>query len=734
MNEPTGAATPQVLADLYDRLYRAIRAVDNNHVIVMEGIWDWETLPNPADYNWQNVMYQFHYYCPMIAEPQKAGDPVAVMGQSCAAYGSMATQLDYQKAFIDAKLRNSLQNLYQVPVMVGEFSAHDNKLAWDYYVQTFNAQKWSWTVWSYKDRSSPSNWAVVNHANYDEDLPKFRAVEADGSLGDSYADLLRKLSKYATADYHVANWTLQEILKTNAIFPTYQTNKPEIFALSSQEITSPATFVITGRNFGASQGSSTVKINGLDLTPIHWADHQIEVNFPTGQSLGRKGVVVTTSQGSSSAADMIVGAPKATRGFAGIQPANDGSFTISGYGMCDTPGTVEFLPAVCLASPLESAICNKGDAAITFWSENLIKGYVPPDYALGSFGGAKVHCAYGGELYPTMISDNQSPVLNPIANRVVNEGALLSFETSVSDPDGNALTYSAVGLPSGAVFVNQNFSWTPSYSQSGKYNVIFRVSDGLADVEQAVLITVVDVPLPDLMVSAFSGPSAGFTGGRISVRNTIKNLGKVASGSPVTVGIYLSEDDVITAADMRIYWRTTTSLSAGSWNTLLSTVTIPSTLKPGRYYLGAIVDYNNVWLESDEHNNAVVGDPLVITPGVDLLVTAVNSVATAVGGTTIVVHDTVANQGSGSVSSFYVGLYLSKDQNITTSEIYLGRRKINSLAIGEINSAETGVTLPANLSGGTYYIGAIADYTKWRLEQNEMNNSLAGNRIAVTAN
>ena len=48
---------------------------------------------------------------------------------------------------------------------------------------------------------------------------------------------------------------------------------------------------------------------------------------------------------------------------------------------------------------------------------------------------------------------NQPPTLDPIGNKSVNEGSLLEFTISATDPDtGDTLTYSASNLPSGATF------------------------------------------------------------------------------------------------------------------------------------------------------------------------------------------------------------------------------------------------------------------------------------------
>jgi uncharacterized protein YkwD/PKD repeat protein len=101
----------------------------------------------------------------------------------------------------------------------------------------------------------------------------------------------------------------------------------------------------------------------------------------------------------------------------------------------------------------------------------------------------------------TVTNVNQAPILNSIGAKTVSEGSLLSFTLSATDPDGNTLTYSAGGVPTGASF-NANtrtFSWTPTTTQSGSYQVTFTVTDGsLADSEN-VAITVSDTaPAPSV--------------------------------------------------------------------------------------------------------------------------------------------------------------------------------------------------------------------------------------------
>lgn len=77
----------------------------------------------------------------------------------------------------------------------------------------------------------------------------------------------------------------------------------------------------------------------------------------------------------------------------------------------------------------------------------------------------------------TVGNTNRPPVLDPIPDQTINEGQTLTFGISGSDPDGDALTFSASSLPTGASFSGNTFSWTPTYLQAGTYKVLFKVTD-----------------------------------------------------------------------------------------------------------------------------------------------------------------------------------------------------------------------------------------------------------------
>jgi uncharacterized protein (UPF0179 family) len=105
---------------------------------------------------------------------------------------------------------------------------------------------------------------------------------------------------------------------------------------------------------------------------------------------------------------------------------------------------------------------------------------------------------------------NQAPVLAAIGDKSVDEGSLLTFTVSATDPDSpaNNLSFSLdAGAPLGASIdpSTGQFSWTPPGGTSpGDHTVTVRVSDdGLPSMEDFVTftITVNDVNLPPVLAA-----------------------------------------------------------------------------------------------------------------------------------------------------------------------------------------------------------------------------------------
>lgn len=79
----------------------------------------------------------------------------------------------------------------------------------------------------------------------------------------------------------------------------------------------------------------------------------------------------------------------------------------------------------------------------------------------------------------TVNNVNRAPVLALVGDKTGAENSELTFTLSATDPDNNTLTYSGIGLPSGASVSSTTgiFSWTPDYSQSGSATTTLKVCD-----------------------------------------------------------------------------------------------------------------------------------------------------------------------------------------------------------------------------------------------------------------
>ncbi len=95
----------------------------------------------------------------------------------------------------------------------------------------------------------------------------------------------------------------------------------------------------------------------------------------------------------------------------------------------------------------------------------------------------------------TVYETNLPPVITPVADRTLDEGAFQSFVVSSSDPDGTTPTLTMFNNPANTLFEDNGngtglFQFSPDYTQSGVYDIGFIASDGvLADTEM-VQVTV----------------------------------------------------------------------------------------------------------------------------------------------------------------------------------------------------------------------------------------------------
>lgn len=205
LNEPEGrtGSTGDVQFILYDRIYEAIRAEDPTRMIIMESVWEPLNLPSPEDYDWENVVYEYHHYN---------------WTDSNTSNSSFYTMKQLGEAIANRG----------VPVLIGEFNAwgdagrttgkadQTDEQAYSGVLEFYTGKGWHWTTWTYKVHLTSGNWglyllnasaetAKVNpSADTEEEIrTKWAACRTDTSytVNMSHADTV---SEFAKAEFGVA--------------------------------------------------------------------------------------------------------------------------------------------------------------------------------------------------------------------------------------------------------------------------------------------------------------------------------------------------------------------------------------------------------------------------------------------------------------------------------------------------------------------------------------------------
>lgn len=127
------AGTPEAVAQTnraYDILYKAIREIDENHIISFEGIWSTEVLPDPDEFGYENVMYQLHIY-------------------------------DRDRNMINYRVNElrKIRKKWNVAVYNGEYNNGENEHFAQMLYEFCNINR---TKWNYKTFNAGSQWGLFN--------------------------------------------------------------------------------------------------------------------------------------------------------------------------------------------------------------------------------------------------------------------------------------------------------------------------------------------------------------------------------------------------------------------------------------------------------------------------------------------------------------------------------------------------------------------------------------------
>ena len=296
------------------------------------------------------------------------------------------------------------------------------------------------------------------------------------------------------------------------------------------------------------------------------------------------------------------------------------------------------------------------------------------------------------------------------------DGALDGADTLLGSRDVPSLNGGASSSGSTSVTL-------PSPLGTGTYYLIATADSGKSVAEAVETNNNAARPVqvgPDLVISAFTVPSIG--GVKIDVSDTVANQGTASVPSTVT-RFYLSSNSALDASDTSLpEIRTVPALAAGASHSGATSLTLPSGLPAGAYFVIAKTDADAGIAETNELNNTTARP---INLGGDLIVASLGAPSHVGAGATFSITDTTTNQGGGSIGASTTQFYLSRDPSLDTGDTKLdGVHAVPALMAGASHSASTTVTMPAGLAPGGYYLFAKADATGSLPESREQNNTL----------
>ncbi|MDE0009835.1 MAG: T9SS type A sorting domain-containing protein [Candidatus Poribacteria bacterium] len=235
------------------------------------------------------------------------------------------------------------------------------------------------------------------------------------------------------------------------------------------------------------------------------------------------------------------------------------------------------------------------------------------------------------------------------------------------------------------------------------------------------------VHFPDLAIkSVVANKSSLSPGERFRLDTIVKNQGKTAS-SETTLKFYRSLDRNLSANDTKLHEVRVKQLNAGKQITPWKRFTAPRA--PGVYYYIVCVD--DIQSESRTDNNCYKPVKITVaTSSPDLVVEPPRVQKTNLEpGERFRFEVIVRNQGTEESEKTYLHYYLSRDANISDTDIRQRTDNVDSLDPNE--TGKEWATLTAPDTPGTYYFGTCVEDIDD--ESNTNNNCSDAVRITVQA-
>ena len=317
---------------------------------------------------------------------------------------------------------------------------------------------------------------------------------------------------------------------SNGVSFTVTVPAPIITSLNPNSGAVGTSVIITGTNFGASQGSSTVTFNGTAATATTWSTTSITATVPTGATTGN--VVVTVGGQVSNGVSFTVTVPAPI--ITNLSPnsgAVGASVTIVGtnFGASQGSSTVTF----------------NGTAAIaTSWSTTSITATVPTGATTGNVVVTVGGQASNGVSFTVTVPAPTITSLNPNSG-AVGTSVIIAGTNFGASQGSSTVTFNGTAATATSWSTTSITATVPTGATTG--NVVVTVG---GQVSNGVSFTVT-VPAP---IITSLNPNSGAVGTSVIITGT--NFGASQGSSTVTFN--------------------GTAATATSWSTTSITATVPT--------------------------------------------------------------------------------------------------------------------------------------------------------------
>ncbi len=262
---------------------------------------------------------------------------------------------------------------------------------------------------------------------------------------------------------------------------------------------------------------------------------------------------------------------------------------------------------------------------------------------------------------------------------------------------------------------------------------------GEANNQQAddATITLIQRPLPNLVVSSVTPPQNAFSSQQAIVRWTVANTGNGATTVPLwRDAVYLSVDDTFDSSDIYLGAADNPGyLEAGAEYSSALTVTLPRGIS-GPYRLFVVADVNQNLYEGNAASGAEADNvsapaltPIALTPPPDLVVRNIVAPLQVFSGQPISISWDVLNDdqdGRTRETSWTDRVWISSDTELSGDDIFLGEvRRVGGLDPMEGYTGNLTAALPIGLTGNFHVLVATDIYGQVYENTAEGNNTTA---------